>query len=95
MFARNSLLCRLVVSSSPYRRLSSSFIWFTLAASVPSSSRLVTSTWAEKSPEAIPASRVSIRWIGPISDHERANPRIRASTIAPAATTMNRFREAA
>ena len=73
--------------------LSSSFIRFTLAASAPSSSRLVTSTCPEKSPEAIAASRESIRWIGPISDHERTNPSSSARTIAPAATPMNRFRE--
>ena len=66
---------------------------FTLAASAPSSSRFVTSTWPEKSPEAIAASRESIRWIGPITDHESTNPRSSARTIAPAATPMNRFRE--
>ena len=82
MLARNSDLCRLAASSSVYRRLSSSFIRLTFAASAPSSSRLTTSTCPEKSPDAIAARRASIRWIGPISDHERTNPRIRARTIA-------------
>ena len=95
MFARNSDLCRLAASSSSYRRLSSSFIRFTLAASAPSSSRFSTSTWPEKSPDAIAASRASIRWIGPTSDHDSTNPSNRASTSAPAATPMNRFRELA
>ena len=39
----------------------------------------------EKSPEAIAASRESIRWIGPINDQERTNPSTRARPIAPAA----------
>ena len=71
MFARNSLLCRLTVSSSRYRRWSSSFIWLTRLPRSPSSSRLATSTWREKSPDAIPPSRPTTRWIGPMSDHER------------------------
>ncbi len=53
MLARNSDLWRLVASSSEYRRLSSSFIRLTLAASAPSSSRFSTSTCPEKSPDAI------------------------------------------
>ena len=68
MEARKSDLCWLAVSSSLYRRRSSSFIWFTFAASAPSSSRFETSTCLVKSPDAIPARRVSIRWIGPITD---------------------------
>ena len=95
MLARNSDLCWLAVSSSRYRRWSSSFIRFTFAASAPSSSRFVTSTCPEKSPEAIAASRESIRWIGPITDHERTNPSNSARPIAPAATPMKRFRELA
>ena len=77
----------------PVEALSSSFIRFTFAASAPSSSRFVTSTCPEKSPEAIAASRESMLWIGPITDHERTNPSSSARTIAPAATPMNRLRE--
>ena len=44
MFARNSVLCRLAVSSSPYSRRSSSFIRLTFAARAPSSSRFGTSS---------------------------------------------------
>ena len=47
----------------------------------------------EKSPEAIAASRESICWIGPITDHERTKPSSNARTIAPAATPMKRLRE--
>ena len=93
MLARKSDLCWLAASSSWYRRRSSSFIRFTLAASAPSSSRFVTSTCPVKSPDAVAASRASIRWIGPITDHERTNPSISASPIAPAATPMKRLRE--
>ena len=93
MFARNSDLCWLVASSSAYRRLSSSFIRFTLAARVPSSSRFTTSTWPVKSPDEIAASRASIPWIGPTSDQERAIPSTSARTSADAATPMNRSRE--
>ena len=46
-------------------------------------------------PDAIAASRASMRWIGPISDQERTKPSRSARTIAPAATPMNRFRELA
>ena len=53
----------------------------------------MTSTCPEKSPEAIAASRESIRSIGPINDQERTNPSTRARPIAPAATPMKRFRE--
>ena len=56
---------------------------------------MLTSTCPEKSPEAIAASRELMRWIGPMSDHERTNPSSSARTIAPAATPMNRFRELA
>ena len=38
------------------------------------------------------AGATSIRWIGPITDHERASPRSSARTIAAAATPMNRLR---
>ena len=93
MLARNSDLCRLVASSSVYKRLSSSFIPFTLAAKAPSSSRLTTSTCPVKSPEAMEARRPLIRWIGSISDQDRTNPRIRASTSAVIATPIKRSRE--
>ena len=95
MFARNSLLCRLAVSSSLYSRRSSSFIALTLVASAPSSSRFARRACPEKSPAAIAASRASMRWIGPISDQESTSPSSKARTIAPAATPMNRFRELA
>ena len=74
MLARNSDLCRLAASSSVYSRRSSSFIRLTFAASAPSSSRFSTSTCPEKSPDAIAASRASIRWIGPITDHDEDEP---------------------
>ena len=93
MLARKSDLCWLAASSSLYRRRSSSFIRFTFVASAPSSSRFETSTWPVKSPDAVADSRAPIRWIGPISDHERTNPSNRASPIAPAAPPMKRFRE--
>ena len=93
MLARNSDLCWLAASSSAYRRRSSSFIWFTLAASAPSSSRFATSTWLEKSPDAIPASRPSIRLIGPMSDQDITSPSSSAKASAPAATPMDRSRE--
>ena len=60
------------VSSSAYSRPSSSFMRLRFVARAPSSSRLGTSTWPEKSPEAMAASRVSIFWIGPTSDRERS-----------------------
>ena len=93
MLARNSDLCRLTASSSVYKRLSSSFIWLTFEASAPSSSRFTTSTWPEKSPAEIAASRESIRWMGSISDHERTRPSSNARTIAPTATAMNSCRD--
>ena len=93
MFARNSLLCRLAVSSSPYSLWSSSFVRLTSAASAPSSSRLGTSTWLEKSPVAISASRDCARWSGPVSARDRTNPSSRARKTVPAATPMKRFRE--
>ncbi len=93
MFARNSLLCRLAVSSSPYTRRSSSFMRFTLAASEPSSSRLGTSSRPEKSPAAICESRASVRWIGSINDQERTSPSMSASTTLAALTATRRFRE--
>ena len=60
----------------------------TLVASSPSSSRFGTSTWPEKSPAAMAATRLSIFLIGPVSDHERARPTNRARIRLPAATPM-------
>ena len=95
MFARNSLLCRLAASSSRYSRCSSSFMWLTFAASAPSSSRLETSRRSEKFPDAISASRVSVRRIGSTSDHESVRPSRSASSTDPAATPTSRLRELA
>ena len=65
----------------------------TFAASEPSSSRFGTSSRPEKSPPAISARRASVRWIGPISDHARTKPRMRASATLPAPTAMKTLRE--
>ena len=66
---------------------------FTFAASEPSSSRFGTSSLPEKSPAEISASLASMRWIGPISDHERRRPRPSASVTLTAPTATKRFRD--
>ena len=93
MLARNSDLCRLARLELAVEPASSSFMRFRFTARAPSSSRFATSTCREKSPAAISASRVSVRWIGPINDQERTRPSSSARRTLAAPTATNRLRD--